>query len=478
VAATRAANRLSPVRSLAVSILVAACACGDGGALAPDAPAPGGPDGGGDGVVLAPYPGWPADVRVRRVGDAFHASATKLELDPQGRVWLLRSDRRDQTPGLGSPVLERYAGDGRLEKRVALAADALVPDFVVHPSGELSVLVLEPEGMPVRYRLEITRVSADGDILSRTELQDTAGPNENLYYDDSGPHVIPTDPPLRFGDRSHLVGLADGEGLYLLAWSYGVKLYRLRADYSEVWDAQVMPANLGMAFYFTHELLATDDTGRVYVAYQIFEDDVKIYNQHFGRAPLQAIGRYDVLVERFDPDGTFSGAQVLGGPGGDNPTGMTAHGGKVLLTGGTRVAKLDLPNRTLEWDLFVLRGDLDDAGAASYRTVDLARDDFGWAMVEGVDGTIYIAGRTDYVQVDTNSEVEDGKGLLLALAPDLSRRAAVSLVGPRDVQLQTLRLAPDGRLLFAGMRDGPLTHTDPAMTHNEGFLGATTLAPP
>ena len=39
-------------------------------------------------------------------------------------------------------------------------------------------------------------------------------------------------------------------------------------------------------------------------------------------------------------------------------------------------------------------------------------------------------------------------------------------------------LAPDGRLVFAGTRDGPLTHTESAMQLNEGFLGATTLAVP
>jgi hypothetical protein len=28
---------------------------------------------------------------------------------------------------------------------------------------------------------------------------------------------------------------------------------------------------------------------------------------------------------------------------------------------------------------------------------------------------------------------------------------------------------------FAGARNGPITHTDPAATYNEGFLAVTTL---
>lgn len=38
---------------------------------------------------------------------------------------------------------------------------------------------------------------------------------------------------------------------------------------------------------------------------------------------------------------------------------MVAHRDSVVLTGGVRSRKLDQPNRTMEWDLFALRGRLD-----------------------------------------------------------------------------------------------------------------------
>jgi hypothetical protein len=226
-----------------------------------------------------------------------------------------------------------------------------------------------------------------------------------------------------------------------------------------------------MAFNFTPPLLVRDEEGQIHVGSELFQDDAHIFGDHFHRQPLAPIGSYDVLVQRFTPAGAFSAARILGGVAVDHPSGMTVHDGNVLIVGAARVTKHDLPNRTMEWDLVAMRGSIDDASPVDYRTLDLSRDDFGWAMVEAADGTIDVAGRTDYVQVDTNSEIEDGKGLLLTLSADLARQGSIELPGPRDVQLRALRRTRDGRLVFAGMRDGPLTHTDPAMTFNDGIWG-------
>jgi len=142
-----------------------------------------------------------------------------------------------------------------------------------------------------------------------------------------------------------------------------------------------------------------------------------------------------------------------------------------------RITRHDAPNRTMEWDIAMMRGRVDGTSLPEYRTIDLARDDFGWALAAGAGGDLIVGGRTDYVQVDTNSEVENGKGLLLALSPDLARRAVLELAMPRDVQVRALRMLPDGRLLFAGTRDGPLTHTERSMTHNDGFWGVARIEP-
>ena len=283
--------------------------------------------------------------------------------------------------------------------------------------------------------------------------------------------MLPIDGPFKLGWTSHVVGVPDGDGLYLLAeWTYGFKLYRLDATDRRVWGVQVMPANIGVAFERSPSLIAHDDDA-VYVVTQIFQDDVPIYGEHFGRSALAPLGSYDALVQRFGADGTFAGARLFGGAAVDHPSAMTVDGGVVLIAGAARITKHDAPNRTMEWDLAMMRGRVEEDSALEYRTIDLARDDFGWALAQTADGRLIVGGRTDYVQVDTNSEVENGKGLLLTLGQDLSRQAVLALPMPRDVQLRALRLLPDGDVVLAGTRDGPLTHTEPSMTHNDGFWG-------
>src|SRR5215475_9709444 len=148
---------------------------------------------------LAPFPGWPDNVGVRVVGQSFRTSATRLEVDGQDRIWLLRTEWPDAGATLGTSVLERYDLGGRLERRIAFPGDTLVRDFVVHPSGELSLFLLQADGPSGQFRLDTARLSSDGETLFRAEFHDVAGPRENLFYDDTGAHPFPTDRPLRLG---------------------------------------------------------------------------------------------------------------------------------------------------------------------------------------------------------------------------------------------------------------------------------------
>src|SRR5262249_41471095 len=169
--------------------------------------------------------------------------------------------------------------------------------------------------------------------IATTSFEELPGPRENLYYDDAGVHELPTDRPFALTWTSHVEGVADGEGLYLLAeWTYGPKLYRLDSGGRRIWGVQVMPANLGMVFELSPSLVARDGDA-VYVATQIFEDDVHIYGEHFGRAALTPLGSYDALVQSFTTDGTFVGARLLGGPAVDHPSAMTVHDGVVVVAG-------------------------------------------------------------------------------------------------------------------------------------------------
>ena len=408
-----------------------------------------------DSIDLAPSPGWPEVIAARSVPASFRTTITALDVDPHGKVWLLRDQVSAPAQLDLAPVLERYAPSGHLERRIAFPDHSKVSSFVIHPSGELSVFVMRGDEADLQYGLDIVRLSPDGEAVATMTFEEIPGPRENLYYDQAGVHELPVDGPFKLGWTSHVVGVPEGEGLYLLAeWTYGFKLYRLDAANRRLWGVQVMPATVSEAFQFSPSLVARDDDGALYVATQIFQDDVPIYGQHFGRGALAPLGSYDALVQRFEADGTFAGARLFGGTAVDHPSAMTVHGGVVLIAGAARLTKHDAPNRTMEWDIAIARGRLDEASALDYRTIDLARDDFGWALAQTPDGRLVVGGRTDYVQVDTNSEVENGKGLLLTLGPDLGRQAMLELPLPRDVQVRALRVLPDGDLLLAGTRDG------------------------
>jgi len=427
-----------------------------------------------DSIDLAPSPGWPGAVVARSVPASFRTAITALDVDPAGKVWLLRDELSDPSQRDGTPVLERYAPTGHLERRIEFPTSSKVSSFVIHPSGSLSVFVLRGAGN-LEYDLELRRLSSDGETITTTMFEEIPAPRENLYYGEAGVQELPIVGPFKLGWRSHVVGVADGEGLYVLAeWTYGFKLYRLDAAYRRSWGVQVMPANIGMAFQSSPSLVVRDGDA-VYVGTEIFQDDVHIYGEHFGRAALAPLGSYDALVQRFEGDGTFSGARLFGGTAVDHPSAMTAHDGLVLIAGAARITKHDVANRTMEWDVVVMRGEVEESSALEYRTIDLARDDFGWALAEAPDGSLIVGGRTDYVQVDTNSEVENGKGLLLTLSPDLTRRAVLELPMPRDVQVRAVRPLPGGDLVVAGTRDGPLTHTEPSMTNNDGFWGIVRI---
>src|SRR5262249_39718651 len=72
-----------------------------------------------DWVDLAPPPGWPAAIAARSVPASFRTTITALDVDPRGKVWLLRDEISSPSQLDGVPVLERYASNGHLERRIS-----------------------------------------------------------------------------------------------------------------------------------------------------------------------------------------------------------------------------------------------------------------------------------------------------------------------------------------------------------------------
>ncbi len=208
--------------------------------------------------------------------------------------------------------------------------------------------------------------------------------------------------------------------------------------------------------------------------------DTLAYRRHFQRelrAPHS--GSVDVAVQRFSARGAFLDIQLYGGAANDLLEAMAIHDGEVVLVARNRLKKFDIPNDSFERDIAVMRARLGDGTLSLFRQLDLAREDTAQAVVVDGDGNIYVGGNYDYAQADSNSQVDDGKGLLVRLdwrtGEPLER---LSLSGPRDVQLWHLAPRPDGSLLFAGIYDGPHSHIadqDSSLAFNRGMLGTITL---
>src|SRR5262249_27042983 len=110
---TGSGSRMGASRLTCGVLLLAACGMPKGSSLSP---------GELDSVDLAPSPGWPREVASRSVPSSFSTAITALEVDPSGKVWLLREELSEPGQLQGTPVLERYAATGHLERRVAFPA--------------------------------------------------------------------------------------------------------------------------------------------------------------------------------------------------------------------------------------------------------------------------------------------------------------------------------------------------------------------
>ncbi|WP_257451598.1 hypothetical protein [Archangium lipolyticum] len=434
-----------------------------------------------DEVLLTRREGWPGAVQVRPAGDAFRGEVLQLEADPKGRIWLLRSERAKDSSDLDAvTTLEVYEADGRRAFALEREEGVLPWRFVLHPSGEVTLFELvKATGTRTTYRLRLRRLSPEGAVTKERLFEDAGRAEERLYYDLDQQQVLSistdTDPRDVWPSPKHvrLRAVVLGEEVVFMAMTHGVKLYRLDAALQTRWSSQVMPANYWNALlYSDQEQLARDEEGNLLVAWSMLSSQAEAYRLHFGRALPWRGGRRDIVVQRFGQDGQFQLAQTFGREGNEvELAGLAVHRGEVVLGAMENLLKSDRPNDTLEWDLVLMRGRLEDGALSLHRTLDISREDWLHDFRVDARGHCYFAGTTDFVQVDTNSWVEPGKGLLLKTDENGEQLGRLELTGTRHVQVTHLAFRPDGTLQFGGTTDGPLTHTPLDEWFNETVLG-------
>ncbi|MBZ4423142.1 hypothetical protein [Myxococcus sp. RHSTA-1-4] len=436
-----------------------------------------------DTVRWTAHEAWPTQTQYRQVGEAFRGTVHQLEVDDEGRSWLIRQDFDSPEDLTGQWTLEVYAPDGQRVFTLAREEGVEPYRFVRHPSGELTLFELQRLPETTDFRLRLRRLSPEGQVLAERGFEDPGRPEEwPLYLLDATRVTQVLERPsreVRWGREHfvHLRALALGEEVAFIVWSHGLKLYRLAPGLDLAWDLQLMPDHSWMDVLANQEQLTLDAEGNLLVGWGMFRSEAAAWQQRFGRELAWRGGEADILVQRISPDGRFLSAQLHGNEQTEQLVGMGVHQGELLIGAVSRVLKHDRPNDTTEWDLVLMRARLEAGTLLQHRVIDVAREDLAYDFQVDAQGRVWFAGVSDFLQVDTNSLVEFGQGLLLRTDVQGERTESLLLKGPRHVTVRRLALHPDGTLRFAGTFDGPITHTgdeDPSLGFSHVMLGVGT----
>lgn len=429
-----------------------------------------------DDVAFAPREGWPADAPMRQLGTATRGDIQQLEVDARGCIWVLRGEGPDELTARENTLLEIHGLEGQRLRRLAREDNVHPLQFVLHPSGEVTLFefVNQPGGRD--FRLRLRRLAADGRLLTERLFEDAGRPEERVSYatlDGSlTPQPVERDMSVWLSTSfAHIRAVAQGEEVLFLAWTYGVKLYRLDAALRTRWDVQAMPDNDSMVGLVPQELLTLDARGNALVAWTVSDRQAEAYRRHFGRAVPWEDDTFKVLVQRYSAQGVFQQLRTFGHPGTELVSGMALRGDELLLGADLLIAKHDRPNDTLEHELLLLRGRMEDGTQTLARVMDVSREDYLEDFKVDEQGACYFAGITDALQVDTNSVVEYGQGLILRTSADGEEREVLRLPGPRHVRVRRIALAPGGGVVFAGTFDEFITHTPKEEQWQRTMLG-------
>jgi hypothetical protein len=373
-----------------------------------------------------------------------------------------------------------------------------VVDFELSPEGELVVAERVPSPVQDKSFLAVSRLDATGSRTANKIVVDSPTDSDLVQYDvlPSGQINVGT---LTVADISHedrpflvrsigwrretLVQLEwIAERLYVLAYTYaGLRLYQLTQELDVNWRAPVMPVLLMSVALERKAGLVQGPGSEIQVIFDMAEVEDQVFEQHFSRTLDKAITAQDIVVASFSDKGVF---QTL------TPIGKQEYweyfadavrvGETVWVAGNIRSKKRDTPNDTTELDIALLEFDPVTCVMKNHFMLDYQDEDYALSIDALPSGNLLIGGRTGYIQVDTNSEVTYGSGLLLEVAPNGQPLRSATFATPRDVGVMNVVPLDADCQLFAGWNDAPITHTceaDPSANcrHVSGMVALTPL---
>jgi len=430
--------------------------------------------------VRAPFD---ARARVRRVDCGFRSGVTGLDLAADGSAWIRRveyKDRGDDTFFSPPDKLLTHIGPGG-EFLGELTTPDFVQDFVVHPSGELTVFGWDAQADP--KVLQVRRLRPDGLLLSERLLQNDVPPEERLNFNVSASgRVARVEVPDAERGFGVLAARAHAEEVYMLVGMDGLRLIRLDSTLERRWVSVVKPTYAIQAATQSEMralgaplvgwALDVDAEGRAVVATSFMRFERSAYAEAFQRTPEGPEGR-GIFLARFSPTGEALGARTVPAQTVDVITGLVAQGDTFAL-GARTSTPTQQKDDPFDNDLFFASGRWDrPAEELVARTIALDRDEEPSALVACGAARYCFVGHTGYLTLESGRTGDFGQGFVLAVDAQGTQQDLVLLQGERDTEVLDAVAGPGGSMVFVFATNQPanIARVANPLKNNEVWLG-------
>jgi hypothetical protein len=374
------------------------------------------------------------------------------------------------------------------ERTWAPPASARLADAVVHPSGAVTVAVVDEHG-----GISLVRLHADLTPAFTTPLEDdqvatdpVGAPTATLGLSANGATA----------DSVRVAALGEDAAIAVLTWRNSLIAYRLRAGdgaFTTIWRSLIEPAvgltpflpiggsfdTFGAIVAWFRPSLATDGQGNAYLAVWAGQRRILAHTLVFddGLAPLPTdpdVHDSDVLVTKIDGDGNRLWSRVVGTKYEDEPYALAAAADEVVVVGRSRRnPRFD----NSQWDPWLAAVDASGALVASRTFVFDASGIFLAVALDG-HGAITAGGSDGWTQnPDGLSILSFGAKLAVTIAGASAEPERLGLAaGPRHNEVRAIIAADDGTWV-AAHEDGPLTHSGDGDASQIHATGVVTLLP-
>jgi hypothetical protein len=356
-------------------------------------------------------------------------------------------------------------------------------DFVVHPSGDLSVVLTSSR------EVRLVRLDHNGAVRSDQSFSDPVAATDPFFNYAGGLKDDGSLQPVLMHDAARLTPLGESLLLVLRTGRNAVVAYRLDPDasgaYRLAWRTLVEP---GASIFLRGIYSGTFDVfGQLQNHIRVFADvdtagtlaiglvevpqanfTFQAHMDYFNEPITATVG---VLVTRVrTQDGRRLGSTVI-------DTGQLGelHGLRATSRGFALVGRVfsEVLSDGSGWDAFATFVG-SDGTPGPYNVVDVDRGDVLFDIAQLSSGQYIALGTTGYVENPTGYSIsESANPLLVLLSSTGSLAQNLSFPsGPRHNQLTTLARV-DGHWLLGGMLNGPGTHsgdTDRSLLSADGFL--------